>query len=141
MTEPRRCPLCGSARTTPIVYGLPGDEMLDEAQRGEIILGGCCIVEDQATHECRSCSAKFLWEPDEDEPNSGRVEIVNRTPSAEWVYPIEADAWSDEDYDEWDKDEAEDEAAGVRLAGVVADAEAAGENVADAIMDTFGADR
>jgi hypothetical protein len=45
----RREPEAGSANTAqrggheiPVVYGLPGLDMIEGAERGEIILGGCC---------------------------------------------------------------------------------------------------
>ena len=34
------CPTCGQ-KMVPIVYGLPGPELFERAERGEIILGGC----------------------------------------------------------------------------------------------------
>jgi len=33
-------PRCGSTNTAPIVYGLPADNLIEAAQRGEIELGG-----------------------------------------------------------------------------------------------------
>ena len=56
---PPACTRCGSLDTIPIAYGLPGPEMMAEAERGEIVLGGCCIEEDQPTHECRACGTSF----------------------------------------------------------------------------------
>lgn len=54
---PRRpitvCPTCGGAGV-PIAYGLPGPEMSGAAERGEIVLGGCVVWDDQPTHECPS---------------------------------------------------------------------------------------
>ncbi len=38
--SPTECPDCGSNAILPVCYGSPGPEMLDEARRGEIILGG-----------------------------------------------------------------------------------------------------
>lgn len=35
-----RCPECGSQEVLPIVYGLPGSDMLEMSERGEILLGG-----------------------------------------------------------------------------------------------------
>lgn len=55
----RRCPACSSPLdAVPIVYGSPLQAMIDRANRGEIILGGC-VIRNQ-THElrCRKCPPK-----------------------------------------------------------------------------------
>ena len=54
------CPFCESEETIPIVYGLPGPELLAEAGRGEVALGGCVITFDSPDHKCTDCGAKFL---------------------------------------------------------------------------------
>jgi hypothetical protein len=38
-----KCPRCGSPNYIPIMYGLPNDDGLKAAQRGEIALGGCSL--------------------------------------------------------------------------------------------------
>jgi hypothetical protein len=35
-----KCPECGSGDVVPIVYGLPGQELQQQAERGEVVLGG-----------------------------------------------------------------------------------------------------
>lgn len=51
-----RCPRCGVGRVIPIVYGLPGSELMERARRGEVSLGGCVIMPGQPqTTECRVC--------------------------------------------------------------------------------------
>jgi len=50
------CPRCGVGRVIPIVYGYPGQGMFEQAQRGEIALGGCVIMPGQPhTTECPVC--------------------------------------------------------------------------------------
>lgn len=49
------CPECASGRIVPIVYGLPGAEMLEAAKRGEISLGGCELSFDNPLVECLDC--------------------------------------------------------------------------------------
>ena len=39
------CPTCNAAKLIPIVYGLPGRELMEQSDRGEIELGGCIITE------------------------------------------------------------------------------------------------
>jgi len=35
------CPQCGCTKVVPVVFGLPGDELMERARRGEVALGGC----------------------------------------------------------------------------------------------------
>ena len=44
-----RCAFCGTTASRTVVYGYPSPELLEEARRGEVILGGCVI------------DAKVLW--------------------------------------------------------------------------------
>lgn len=44
--SPRRCPKCDSVNVARIEYGLPGPDMAKKAGRGEIVLGGCCVTDD-----------------------------------------------------------------------------------------------
>lgn len=37
------CPACNSGNLIPIVYGMPGPELVERSERGEIELGGCVI--------------------------------------------------------------------------------------------------
>ena len=54
------CPVCGSA-SIPIVYGLPGSELFERADRGEVSLGGCIVWDEQPNAQCTSvdCRARF----------------------------------------------------------------------------------
>jgi hypothetical protein len=40
---------------TPIVYGMPGFELMEAADRGEVELGGCCIADDEPMFRCTRC--------------------------------------------------------------------------------------
>ena len=51
----RACPECGSEDVVPIVYGMPGPELREQSDRGEVALGGCCVSDDDPTHLCRAC--------------------------------------------------------------------------------------
>lgn len=53
------CPRCGATPLTPIAYGYPGPGMMEQVERGEISLGGCCISDSQPTHRCPSCGRSF----------------------------------------------------------------------------------
>jgi len=49
------CPHCGSHELIPIVYGMPGPELAEAAERNELVLGGCVVSSDDPTHRCRNC--------------------------------------------------------------------------------------
>ncbi len=53
-----RCKKCGG-ELIPIAYGLPGEDMWNAAQRGEIRLGGCCVYPDMPTSACRECGTEL----------------------------------------------------------------------------------
>lgn len=50
-TRKTKCPRCGSA-SIPIVYGFPSGGLFEEADRGELALGGCMVEEGQPTRRC-----------------------------------------------------------------------------------------
>lgn len=74
MTTPARllppCPKCGSTEAVEILYGYPTSEAGMAAERGEIVLGGCLILEQSPAYQCRGCGAPLPWarpeDPDED---------------------------------------------------------------------------
>ena len=53
------CSECGSANVIPIVYGKPGQELMDEAERGEVKLGGCVISRESPYNYCTDCGAEW----------------------------------------------------------------------------------
>ena len=60
MTTPL-CPRCGSA-SREVVFGLPGPELFEAADRGEVVLGGCMIIDDEDEQfECAGvdCGIRF----------------------------------------------------------------------------------
>lgn len=56
MNEPViRCPHCGR-RGILILYGMPeGNAVVEQARRGELVIGGCIIEDDNPTHQCSRC--------------------------------------------------------------------------------------
>lgn len=54
MGTPRKCPECGT-KLVRIVYGMPGPELFEEARKGKVILGGCCISFNDPTWGCADC--------------------------------------------------------------------------------------
>ena len=55
----RRCPECRGNETVPIAYGMPGLDLAEAAERGELVLGGCCITGDDPRWHCNACGADF----------------------------------------------------------------------------------
>jgi len=58
-TRRPKCPQCGSTAARPIVYGLPGKDLLQAANRGDVELGGCCIIHNAPAWECPDCSHRW----------------------------------------------------------------------------------
>lgn len=70
MGTPRKCPDCGT-KLLPIVYGMPGPELFDDAEQGKVMLGGCCVSFNDPTRGCPACGWEFTPPPPEltDEQN------------------------------------------------------------------------
>jgi hypothetical protein len=49
------CPEGGQHEPIGIAYGLPSSAMVEAADRGEIILGGCLMWRSSPTSRCRKC--------------------------------------------------------------------------------------
>ena len=58
------CPTC-SVALIPIVYGLPLPELFQEAERGDVELGGCCFMEGRPQLRCRGPKPHY-WRREED---------------------------------------------------------------------------
>ena len=54
-----KCPNCGSTDYIPIVYGLPTSEGFDQDEKGEIILGGCCVFPNSKKKCCKKCRTRY----------------------------------------------------------------------------------
>ena len=52
------CRYCGG-QIIPIVYGYPGPESFEAAERAEVEFGGYVLPEDPPTRRCRDCGAAF----------------------------------------------------------------------------------
>lgn len=63
--KPLRCPIC-NGKVVPIVYGEPSCELFEAAERGEVVLGGCCIEVDEngcnmmPSWVCVDCKTEFI---------------------------------------------------------------------------------
>jgi hypothetical protein len=52
---PTVCPACGAKAIVRIAYGLPSPELVEKADRGEVVLGGCCLAHGSKLWACRDC--------------------------------------------------------------------------------------
>ena len=60
--KPCKCQKCGG-KVVKIVYGLPTPELYEQAERKEVVLGGCCIHESgDPQWACVECEQAFIKE-------------------------------------------------------------------------------
>ena len=58
--KPCKCTKCGG-KVVPVVYGMPTSELFEQAERKEVVLGGCCINEDgDPQWACVECEQTFM---------------------------------------------------------------------------------
>ena len=59
--KPSKCPKCGSGRIASILYGLPAfsEKLEKDLEARKIVLGGCCIIDDDPVWKCTDCNAMF----------------------------------------------------------------------------------
>jgi hypothetical protein len=55
--KPTKCPACSSSRIAKILYGMPdfSSKLERDLGAGRIILGGCCISDDDPEWQCTDC--------------------------------------------------------------------------------------
>jgi hypothetical protein len=56
--KPDKCPECGSEKIANIMYGLPAfsPSLKEKIKDDKIVLGGCCITNDDPTWKCVDCN-------------------------------------------------------------------------------------
>jgi transcription elongation factor Elf1 len=60
--KPGKCPSCGHSPLASILYGyvVGIDDGLDKKlEEGRIVLGGCCVSDDDPKWECTNCGLKI----------------------------------------------------------------------------------
>ena len=52
------CPKCGSIKIAEILYGMPtfSEELQTAMDKGQVVLGGCCIRDDDPSWRCVECN-------------------------------------------------------------------------------------
>lgn len=60
-TKPKKCPPCRSTRIVNIMYGLPAfsKKLEDDLNSGKIVLGGCCVSDDDPRWQCLDCEVSI----------------------------------------------------------------------------------
>ena len=93
------CPKCKSDRTVPILYGYPSHEAFEAEERGELILGGCEMI-DGMPHEDYGClDCRYRWSKEllpATQITKIRYKVVENGPCTidsqqSWVYEIYPD--------------------------------------------------
>lgn len=54
-----RCARCGKHEAKRVVYGYPSPELLEEATRGEVVLGGCDPGAALTKWLCDACNSQM----------------------------------------------------------------------------------
>ncbi len=58
--KPIKCPNCGNKTVATILWGMPAiDKVQDDINNGKIVLGGCCLEEDDPLWQCTSCDIRI----------------------------------------------------------------------------------
>lgn len=60
LRKPDACPSCAGNDIRQIMYGLPMDETLRRAERGEVVLGGCAIFDGMPDWHCMTCQHEWF---------------------------------------------------------------------------------
>jgi hypothetical protein len=53
------CPECASENVARIVFGYPGRELMELAERREIVLGGCLLSDKEPQWHCKDCEDEW----------------------------------------------------------------------------------
>ena len=83
----KSCPSCNKLLVVPICYGKPGGDLLDAADAGLCVLGGCIIEEKSPTWYCKACGFKWMDDQSEVQNSSATLKEVRRIVEAN-RYPI-----------------------------------------------------
>lgn len=57
----RKCPYCGATKLAKILYGMRfmNEGLMRDLKNHRIVLGGCCISDDDPEYQCVVCGEKF----------------------------------------------------------------------------------
>jgi hypothetical protein len=59
--KPRKCPECKSNRIASILWGMPAysKKLEKEMELGKVVLGGCCVTDNDPSWQCSDCNTEF----------------------------------------------------------------------------------
>lgn len=55
--EPK-CPNCGN-KLAKIIYGMPSSDIMNQVEKGEVFIGGCCVDEANPKYHCNICRRSY----------------------------------------------------------------------------------
>lgn len=58
--KPIKCENCGKISVVEILYGMPTEESLQLLKKGKLVLGGCCITEENPHWACINCKTEYI---------------------------------------------------------------------------------
>jgi hypothetical protein len=58
------CPQCNQMAAVEIIYGFPTKRLLRQAERKEVVLGGCVVMGDDPDRRCLNCGHRWSHQPD-----------------------------------------------------------------------------
>ena len=58
---PPKCPICGSNKIAVYLRGMPAysEKLQKDLDEGKVILGGCCVSDDDPFYACVDCKTDF----------------------------------------------------------------------------------
>ena len=62
-----KCQKCGSTEFIPVCYGYPSAEGWEKYEKGELILGGCCVLGEQPNRVCKICNKDRIYNDKDEE--------------------------------------------------------------------------
>ena len=64
--RPSKCPSCKATSVAAILYGLPefSQRLESDLQAGRVVLGGCCVTDDDPTWRCTACDTPIFRKAD-----------------------------------------------------------------------------
>ena len=72
MEDQEKCQKCGSTEFIPVCYGYPSGKAMEKYERGELILGGCCVLGDRPSRVCKNCNKHRIYNKDDDDDEDDR---------------------------------------------------------------------
>lgn len=59
--KPNKCPRCGAKTVARILWGFPylTEALEKDMEAGRVVLGGCCVSDDDPTWSCTTCGAEI----------------------------------------------------------------------------------